>query len=125
MKTSHYFRSLFLALILLIFTQTIIAQSWENYNPLGVYELELSDEQKTQLQEINKNYFDKIREIRKTPRGDKDLKEHYEDIREKRNLLQIKKENAQKLVLIAHNDLRIYLIEVHSFVEIAFAFSPL
>ena len=52
MKTSRYFSALLLTLLLLIFSRTMIAQSWDNFNPLHVSELELSSEQNTQLSEI-------------------------------------------------------------------------
>ncbi len=108
MKTSRYFRSLFSAFILILFSQAVFAQSWEaqppswnNYNPLHVNELELSPEQKTQLKEIEKNYSAKIQEIYSTPYEGQDYKERNKNITEQIKSFQIEKENAQKAVLTA------------------------
>lgn len=102
MKTSSYFRSLFSALILIVFSQAVFAQSWSNYNPLHVSELELSAEQKTQLKEIGKNHSAKIQEVYKISTEDKNIKDHHKNIQEQIKLLQIEKENAQKVVLTSH-----------------------
>ena len=107
MKTSRYFSALFLTLILLIFSQTIIAQSWEarppeswnNFNPLHVSELELSPEQTKQLQEIEKGHVAKIQALYKTPFDAEDSKEHYKNIDKQIKLLKIEKENTQKVIL--------------------------
>ncbi len=109
MKTSRYFRSLFSALILIIFSQAVFAQSWsahpvegwDNHSPLQVNELELSAEQITQLKEIDKNHSAKIQEIYSTPYEGENSKEHYKEINEQVKLLKIEKENAQKVVLTA------------------------
>jgi hypothetical protein len=101
MKTSRYFRSLLSAFILILFSQAVFAQSWNNYNPLHINELELSTEQKSQLREIDKNHSAKIQEIYSTPYEGKDQKEHSKNIKEQVKLLQIEKENAQKVVLTA------------------------
>lgn len=109
MKTSRYFRSLFSALILIIFSQAVFAQSWnahpvegwDNHSPLQVDELELSAEQITQLKEIDKNHSAKIQEIYSTPYEGENSKEHYKEINEQVKLLKIEKENAQKVVLTA------------------------
>lgn len=99
MKTSRYFSALFLTLILLVFTQTIIAQSWDNFNPLHVSELELSTEQNTQLREIEKNHSAKVQDLYSTPFEGEDRKEYNKKIQEQIKLLKIEKENAQKEIL--------------------------
>lgn len=101
MKTSRYFQALFSAFILIIFSQAAFAQSWNNYNPLHTNEIELSDEQKTQLKEIDKNHNAKIQEIYAIPNEDENSKDHSKMIKEQMKLLQIEKENAQKVVLTA------------------------
>lgn len=99
MKTSRYFSALFLTLILLVFSQTIIAQSWDYFNPLYVGELELSPEQKTQLQELEKNHSAKVQELYKVPNDGENSSDHYKNIQEQVNLLLNEKENAQKVIL--------------------------
>ncbi len=101
MKTSRYFRSLLSAFILILFSQAVFAQSWNNYNPLHINELELSTEQKSQLREIDKNHSAKIQEIYSTPYEGEAHKEHSKNIKEQVKLLQIEKEDAQKVVLTA------------------------
>ncbi|MFK7775089.1 MAG: T9SS type A sorting domain-containing protein [Saprospiraceae bacterium] len=101
MKTSRYFSALCLTLILLIFSQTIIAQSWDNFNPLHVFELELSPEQNTQLQDIEKDHSTKVQELYKVPFDGEDSKDRYKNIQAQVKLLQIEKENAQKVILTA------------------------
>ena len=101
MKTSRYFPTVFLALILLIFSQTMIAQSWDHFNPLHVSELELSTEQTTQLREIEKDHSAKIQEFYNTPSDGTDSKAHYKNIQEQVKLLKVEKENAQKVILTA------------------------
>lgn len=102
MKTSRYSSALLLTLILLIFSQTIIAQSWDNFNPLHVSELELSPEQNTQLQEIEKDHSAKIQAIYNTPSEEENSKDRYKKIQEQITLINIEKENAQKVILTAN-----------------------
>ncbi|MFK8008640.1 MAG: T9SS type A sorting domain-containing protein [Saprospiraceae bacterium] len=102
MKISRYFSAFFLTLILLVFSQTIIAQSWDNFNPLHVQELNLSHEQNTQLQELEKDHSAKIQAVYKTPiEGKENSKAHYKNIQEQIKLLKAEKENAQKVILTA------------------------
>ncbi len=102
MKTSRYSSALLLTLILLVFSQTIIAQSWDNFNPLHVSELELSPEQNTQLQEIEKDHSAKIQAIYNTPSEEENSKDRYKKIQEQIKLINIEKENAQKVILTAN-----------------------
>ena len=113
MKTSRYFRFLFSAFILILFSQAVFAQSWNNYHPLHLNELELTAEQKKQLKEIDKSHAVKIQEIYSTPNQGEDNKEHSKNIKEQIKLLQIEKENAQKVVLTAEqiNQFDGYILE--------------
>ncbi len=101
MKISRYFSALLLTLLLLIFSRTMIAQSWDSFNPLHVSELELTSEQNTQLSEIEKDHAAQIQEFYNTPCEGEDSKAHNKNIQAQIKLLQIEKENAQKVILTA------------------------
>lgn len=101
MKASHFFKSLLFTFVLIIFSQAALAQSWEYYNPIQVQELNLTEDQKQQLKEIEQKYSKQINELYKnTQPGEKSI-ESYKAIQEQVKLLRIQKDKERKTILTA------------------------
>lgn len=101
MKASHFFKSLLFTFVLIIFSQAALAQSWEHYNPLHVKELNLTEDQKQQLKDIERKYVSQVNDLYQQPQqGEKSI-EDYKAIQEQVKLLGLEKEKEKKAILTA------------------------